>query len=141
SGTPNTAGSFNFSITATDTNGCTGTRSYTVAINTPPTISGATLSAQQGSPAATQQIATANDVEDAETALTLAVTPLTGTGVTIGTPAVDASGNVTASVQAACAASNSTFQVKVTDTNGALATATLTVNVTANSAPTVGTYA
>jgi hypothetical protein len=31
-GTPNAAGTFNFSITATDTNGCTGSRLYTVTI-------------------------------------------------------------------------------------------------------------
>lgn len=31
-GTPNVAGTFNFTVTATDANGCTGTRSYTVNI-------------------------------------------------------------------------------------------------------------
>src|SRR6185436_1431361 len=49
----------------------------------------------------------------------------------------DASGNVTASVQADCTATNSTFQVKVTDTNGAMATSTLTVNADPNTAPTL----
>jgi hypothetical protein len=33
SGYPTTAGTYNFTITATDTNNCVGTRSYTVAIN------------------------------------------------------------------------------------------------------------
>jgi hypothetical protein len=32
SGTPTTAGTFTFSITATDANGCTGTRAYTITI-------------------------------------------------------------------------------------------------------------
>jgi 6-phosphogluconolactonase (cycloisomerase 2 family) len=36
SGTPNAAGTFNFTVTATDTNGCTGTRSYTINIAAPP---------------------------------------------------------------------------------------------------------
>jgi hypothetical protein len=37
-GTPNTSGSFNFTITATDVNGCTGSRSYTLIVNICPTI-------------------------------------------------------------------------------------------------------
>jgi uncharacterized protein (TIGR03437 family) len=36
SGTPNAAGTFNFTVTATDANSCTGTRGYTVSIASPP---------------------------------------------------------------------------------------------------------
>ena len=46
-GTPTLAGTFNFTITATDSNGCAGSRAYTVMIATPPcpviTVSPATL--------------------------------------------------------------------------------------------------
>ena len=35
SGTPSAAGTFNFTITATDSNGCTGSRAYTVITNDP----------------------------------------------------------------------------------------------------------
>ena len=35
SGTPNAAGAFNFTVTATDANGCTGTRSYTLNVTAP----------------------------------------------------------------------------------------------------------
>jgi hypothetical protein len=42
SGTPTTAGSFNFTVTATDANGCTGSREYALVIlsSPPPTIAG-----------------------------------------------------------------------------------------------------
>ena len=41
SGTPTQTGTFNFTVTATDANGCTGSRPYslTISANTPPTIS------------------------------------------------------------------------------------------------------
>jgi uncharacterized repeat protein (TIGR03803 family) len=41
SGTPSSSGTFSFAVTATDANGCTGSRSYTVIISTatPPTAS------------------------------------------------------------------------------------------------------
>jgi len=39
SGTPTTPGVFNFTITATDTNGCTGNRAYTVSVCVTPSVS------------------------------------------------------------------------------------------------------
>src|SRR5207237_542236 len=38
SGTPTTANTFNFTVTATDSYGCTGSQAYTVVINTPPSF-------------------------------------------------------------------------------------------------------
>ena len=43
SGTPTTIGSFNFTVQATDSNGCAGTQSYSIAICAPITVSPATL--------------------------------------------------------------------------------------------------
>jgi hypothetical protein len=52
-------------------------------------------------------------------------------------PSINASGQVTANVQASCTATHSTFTLKVTDNQNAMTTATLTVNVTANTVPTL----
>jgi len=95
------------------------------------------LSRQQGSPAINSQIATVSDAEQAANTLGMTAAPLTGTGVSVNNLSVDGSGNVTADVDAACGATNSTFTLTVTDNAGATATDTLTVNVTANALPTL----
>ncbi len=105
---------------------------FVVAYNA---ITAATFSTQQGSPATTRQLATVSDPDQAASTLYLSVTPLTGTGVTIGSPTIAANGAVTASVQADCAATNSTFELNVINDIGASAIATLTINVTANTPP------
>ena len=51
--------------------------------------------------------------------------------------AVANSGNVTANVAATCSATNASFTLRVTDTGGLYEEDTLTVNVTANSAPVI----
>ncbi len=107
-------------------------------LNTPPTITAeAALTPQQGSPTSAQQIATVSDADQAANTLTVTATPLSGSGVTVGTPSINAAGAVTANVQASCTATNSTFPLTVTDNQNAMATATLTVNVTANTPPTL----
>ena len=55
-------------------NGCTS--------NTPPTISALSVTRAAGSPAGISQIATVNDIQDAESALVVTATPLSGSGVT-----------------------------------------------------------
>ncbi|GEM_PF-1984241 len=117
--------------------GAGGSASAALTVNTPPAADCETISVTQGSPAANLHIATVNDADQPEENLTVMVTPLGGSGVTIGSPSVDSSGKVTASVQASCAATNSTFTVKVTDVYGAMATCTLTVNVVTNPQPTL----
>jgi hypothetical protein len=114
-------------------------RSVSVLLrNCMPTITvAAALSRQQGSAAGNSQIAIVSDVDQAADTLSLAATPLTGTGVSINGISVDGSGNVTANVAASCTATSSTFTLTVTDNAVAMSTATLTVNVTANSAPTL----
>ena len=103
-----------------------------------PTISAASaLSRQRGSASSNSQIATVSDSNQAANTLSVTATPLTGTGVTISNIAVNAAGNVTANVAAGCTAVNSTFTLQVTDNLGATASTILTVNVTANTAPTL----
>ena len=117
--------------------GCAAPVSGTVATNAAPTISGATLAGIQGTGATTMQLATVGDAEQAANTLTVLVTPLTGMGITVGTPAIDAAGNVTASLTLDCTATTSTFNVTVTDSSNAMTTALLTVNVAANTPPTL----
>ncbi len=108
-----------------------------------PTITGATISRQQGSNSANSQIATVNDDDQVENTLVVTVdggASATMTGITVSNIAVDASGNVTADVVASCTATNATFTLTVTDGTGASANGTLTVNVTPNTPPSVGTY-
>ena len=133
-------GVYTVTVTATDNCGATSTATFQLTVNTAPTITGATISRQQGSPASSSQIATVGDADQAANTLAVTVTPATGSGVTVGSPSIDASGNVTANVSASCTATNSTFTLTVTDAQNATATATLTVNVTANTPPTLGSY-
>ncbi|MBI1763349.1 MAG: hypothetical protein HYR56_18140, partial [Acidobacteria bacterium] len=143
SGTPSVANPFNFTVLATDANGCTGTLAYAVTINPAnilPTINAVAVSRQQGSPVSNSTIANVNDPDQALN--TLAVTVNSGAsatvnGVTVNGLSVNAAGVVTANVMAACGATNASFTLTVTDAASATATATLTVTVTANTAPTL----
>lgn len=105
--------------------------------NTAPTITGAMIARQQGSPASFSQIATVYDTQDDENTMSVTATALTGAGVKVSEISVDGSGNVTAKVEVGCTAINSTFNLHVTDSGGLSADAILTVNVNANTAPTL----
>ena len=108
--------------------------------NTPPTITGATISRQQGAAGSNSQIATVSDNEDPPTSLTVTVdggSSSTVNGVTVSGVAIDNSGHVTADVVASCSASNATFTLRVTDTGGLHSDGTLTVNVTPSNAPVI----
>jgi CSLREA domain-containing protein len=106
--------------------------------NTPPTITGATISRSKGAASSNSQIATVSDNEDPLSTLTVTVNSTNpSNGVTVSNIAVDNSGHVTANVVASCSASNASFTLRVTDTGGLYAEATLTVNVTANTTPPV----
>ncbi|MEK7414822.1 MAG: putative Ig domain-containing protein, partial [Planctomycetota bacterium] len=139
----NPAGNYTVTVTATDNCGAQATTTFSLAVNAAnalPTISGATISRQKGSPASTSQIATVGDANQACNTLSVTATPASGSGVTLSGISVNASCQVTANVIASCTATNSTFNLTVTDNQGATATALLTVNVTNNSAPSLGTY-
>jgi hypothetical protein len=112
-------------------------------VNTAPTINAVAVTRQQGTPAANSQIATVLDAEELENNLIVTVdggATATKNGVTVSGLAVNAAGQVTANVVAACTASNTSFTLTVRDSAGATANATLNVTVTANTAPTVGNY-
>jgi trimeric autotransporter adhesin len=106
--------------------------------NSVPTISGVTRVVRQGGAATRVQIATVGDIDQPATSLIVTAAPATGTGVTLSGIAVDSDGNVTASLQPSCTATNSTFKLTVTDSFNEPAITTLAVDVTANSAPVLG---
>ncbi|NBB22527.1 choice-of-anchor D domain-containing protein, partial [Runella sp. CRIBMP] len=105
--------------------------------NTNPTIIAAAVTRQEGSPGSSATIATVNDAETPAGSLTVTVTTLPQ-GITI-TNITNVSGTVTATVAANCFAGigSKTVVLTVTDANGGTATANFTVNVTANTAPTL----
>ncbi|MDX2032617.1 MAG: CSLREA domain-containing protein [Blastocatellia bacterium] len=136
-------GPYTVTVTATDNCGVASTASFGLAVtssNTPPTITGATVSAQRGGPSAVATIATVGDIDQACNTLSVTLTPVSGSGVTVTGVAINGSCQVTATIAASCSAANSTFNMTVQDASGATANALLTVNVTANPAPSLGTY-
>lgn len=144
-GTPLAIGIFNFTVTATNADGCSGSRAYTVTVTGPNeqlSITAANpFTLKQGNPPLNAQIASVSDANQAANTLMVTATPLTGTGVTISGISLDALGKVTANIALSCAATSSTFTLTVTNNQNATKTATLTVNVTANTPPTLGNYA
>lgn len=113
------------------------------AVNRPPTITGTALTRTAGSPASNSQIASVADPEEANTSLTMKVNGganATVNGVTVSNLSINSSGQVTASVVANCAAMAAKFTLRVTDSGGLFAEATLSVTVNPNPLPTLGTY-
>jgi hypothetical protein len=109
--------------------------------NTPPSITAAgPLTRQQGSAGTASTIATVSDAETPAGSLVVTTTSvpagLAVTGIT------NTAGTVIATVVATCAATlgANTVGLQVMDGGGLTATANLTVNVTANTAPVLGTY-
>ncbi|MEK6407428.1 MAG: FG-GAP-like repeat-containing protein [Acidobacteriota bacterium] len=103
-------------------------------LNTTPTINAMGVTRQANGVTSNSQIATVNDIEDAENTLVVTVngnSSATVNGVTVSDTSVDASGNATSDVSAACGATTTSFTLRVTDSNGAFSEATLTVTVTA----------
>ncbi len=108
--------------------------------NTPPAITAASVSRTQDLPASIGAIAQVNDVEDALNTLTVTVNgaaSATVNGVTLSSISVDASGQVTASIGADCGASDASFTLRVADSGGLFAEATLNVAVTPERIPPV----
>ncbi len=109
--------------------------------NTSPTITaGATVTRQQGTTGSSATIATVSDIESSAGSIGVTATTVP-TGISI-TDITNLSGTVTATVAADCTAATGNNTVVLTATDGTLtATANFIVTVTANTAPTVGTYA
>jgi hypothetical protein len=131
SGTPSAAGSFNFTVTATDSVGATGSQTYTVVINPAVTLPASLPADTQG--VNYNQTITASGGTGNKT---LAVTGITGAipGLTVpttGTNSIVISGVPTAT-------GTMTFKVTATDTIGAttMTTYTIVVNPVLSIAPT-----
>ncbi|MGZ5544398.1 MAG: beta strand repeat-containing protein, partial [Limisphaerales bacterium] len=119
SGAPTVAGTFTFTVTATDANGCMGSQNYTVAINCPQitllpsmlpngvvgNIYGQTITASSGT--GSYSFAVTSGTLPTGLALSLA-------GVLSGTPT---------------AAGNFTFAVTATDANNCTGSQTVTINI------------
>jgi uncharacterized repeat protein (TIGR01451 family) len=127
----------NFSPVVTDDPDTSAPSDPTVtSANTAPTVAGATVSQQQGSPAANYQIATVAD--GCTNAAFLSVNVLTPSpGINV-TGIINTNGQVTANVSADCNASLGAHTIVLEVSDGSLtSTANLVVNVTANTAPTL----
>jgi hypothetical protein len=110
-----------------------------VSSNAPTFTSAAALSRQQGSPAgAAVTIGSVSDAQTAAGLLTVTLAGGTATGITV-TGITNTNGTITAFISAACTATSGTVRFQVSD--GSLTdTGYLQVNVTANHAPTLGSY-
>ncbi len=120
SGSPLITGTFNFTITATDANGCTGSRSYTIIVNTCPTVTVSPASMPGGLVGASySQTITASGAAPPYTYSVSAGTlppglTLASGGALTGTPTTGGTFN---------------FTVKATDTNGCAGTRAYTVQI------------
>ncbi|RWM51652.1 MAG: autotransporter outer membrane beta-barrel domain-containing protein, partial [Mesorhizobium sp.] len=108
SGTPTTAGSFNFTVTATDANGFTGARAYALSISAPTiTLAPSTLPAAVAGSAYAEDISAAGGTAPYGFALSAGALPpgmsLSASGSLTGTPTTAGSFN---------------FTVTATDANG-----------------------
>ena len=137
SGTPTQSGTFNFTVTAIDTNNLTGSRAYSLVSNVAPIIiAGGPLTRDKNAGGIVSTIATVSDTSAGT--LTVQATTIPA-GILISNIVIN-SGTVTASVAATCAAANGDNTVVLTVTNGStglFSTANLIVNVPTESAPTL----
>ncbi len=108
--------------------------------NTPPSVTPAVIARQVGSPASISTLATLSDAETAAASLGVAVT---GTSAGISVSGLSqVGGTVSAAVAAACnaAVGSNTITLQAMDASAATGTGAVTVNVSANSPPTLGMY-
>ena len=110
------------------------------AENTVPTIESGVVTRQQDAGTSRSSIATVGDAEDGPDNLTVTINggaSATTNGVSVSNLSVDAAGSVTADVSASCGASDATFILAVTDSEGLSATAMLSVDVSFETTPPV----
>ncbi|HMV48106.1 MAG TPA: Ig domain-containing protein, partial [Blastocatellia bacterium] len=116
-------------------------RFLTNASPTIPTIAAANVSRQLGTSIGNVTIATVNDAEDAANTLLVTINGsnmATSNSVTLSNLAVSETGNVTADISVLCTGTTTTtFELRVTDVCGSASVSTLTVTLTANTAPTL----
>jgi hypothetical protein len=140
-----------YTATVAGNSGPLGTVSFTVVAgqttridfgNLPPAITaGSPIARTAGTAGTPATIATVSDIEDAPGTLTVTAISVP-TGISL-TSIANGNGTVTATVAASCAASPgaNVVTLRVEDSAGATATADLTVDVTANPSPSLGSYA
>jgi hypothetical protein len=130
-------------VTATDNCGTTFSRTFDLTVNTPPTLTPGTPSAQQGSPAIDATLGTVGDPDnddDSAPGSLIVETVTVPSGVTVGT-ITNTGGTITAPLSASCSAPTGarTLTLRVADGLGTT-DQNVTVTVLANTAPTLGTY-
>ena len=125
SGTPSAAGTFNFTITATDSVGATGNRAYSVVINAPLAVTPASLPAGSLGSAYSQTIAATGGTGAATFAVTAGALP---TGLSLN----GSSGAITGTPSA-----GGTFNFTITATDTVSASGSRAYSVTINAAITV----
>jgi phosphatidate phosphatase APP1 len=135
-------GTHTITIRVTDNCGATTNASFTLNVtNNAPTIAAAqAVARQRGSSGSVSTVATASDLDQQAGTLNVAATTVPA-GVTVA-GITNTNGTISANIAAACDAAlgPNTVVFTVADANGATATASFTVNVTANTAPVL-TYA
>ncbi|MBO0860291.1 MAG: PxKF domain-containing protein [Chloracidobacterium sp.] len=108
--------------------------------NTPPAITAFSVSQTQCAGVSTASLGAVNDTEDLANTLTVTINgaaSATGNGVTVSSISVNPEGLITAVVGAESGASNAGFTLRVTDSGGLFAEATLKVTVIAETIPPV----
>ena len=135
-------GSHTITIRATDNCGGAGgttDASFTLNVlnNNPSITPAAAVTRQQGSAGTISPIATVSDLDQSAGSLVVTATTVP-TGITV-TGITNTAGAVTATVTALCSAATgaNTVVLTVSDSNGGSATANFTINVTANTPPTL----
>lgn len=135
----------NYTVTVTVTDNCSATtiRTFPLTVGAPPNTApsitpSAALSRQQGSLGVASPIALVSDIETSPANLSVTVTNLPA-GIAV-TGISNSNGAITATVLATCSAAlgANTVQLTVTDGGNLSSTANLTVNVTANTPPSLG---
>ncbi len=136
-------GSHTFEVRATDAAGNIDPTpaTYTWVINSPPSIAAASgVSRVEAAGASVSQIATVSDPDQSADTLSVTVnggSSATVNGVTLNSITIAPSGAVSASISAACGATNASFTLEVTDDSSLSATATLNVTVVNETVPPV----
>jgi uncharacterized repeat protein (TIGR01451 family) len=135
------SGTFTVTVTATDNCGLTATQTFTLVVNTPPTITPAgPLSFSQGSTTTGVTVATVGDINTP--AGSLIVTMDSAPPGILLTGFINSGGTITANVAVSCTAAlgGNTVVLKVTDGGGLTTNGNLIINVTPNTAPVQGNY-